>query len=411
MTMHRSTTLRIVLNHCCKALDFYDAHVPIDREVFAYGIAAHAVLEALVKHPGDDASERAEAVVRELVTNGRSFYGQPEPPMDVEAAIEGRNVALAWLARDFDGIDPRWEAEVMLSVDREWKPCAYEDAWLHAIIDVVGPCTYEDDEMAVEGMLHRDWKGSYATEEADLYSLQQKIQTLLVVAHNTDTAFIRRQVTSLRTFWTYTEDMWLDDEGQETLAQWRRDVGHACAQADVVDDAGRRPARPGPRCGGCPYVLNCEAATDAIHCDGPDSYVDRDPVALAENYAVIDAMRTEMAKVLRPATKQGPIQVEGGEVGYQVSVKRVATDDAPEALALEWFKPDDWAQWQREHEDVLGLIAAMKLGSGQIDALGKVLFPGRGATAIEEFKEMREDLEDATLQEKFGAKFGVTKGK
>ena len=410
--MHRSTTLNLLLRTCPAALDMYDAHVPYDREVYQYGVASHAVLEAIVKQPDHDPAELAESVVRELVTNGRSFYGHAEPPMDVHAATDGRDVALGWLARDFDGIDPRWQAETMLSVDRNWNPCEHRNAWLHAIIDVTGPCTYEDEEMAVEGVLHRDWKGSWVTSADDLHTLQLKIQTCLVAANNPDAAFIRRQVTNLRTGQTFSEDLWMDDEGRETLAQWRRDIAHVCAQAEAVGPDGRRVARPGPRCGGCPYVLTCSDATQGLPmgwtCDR-DEYTDI--VQLARYYAIIDAMRTEMAKTLRHATKEAPIIVDGGEVGYQARVTRVATDDAPEALALAWFKPDNWSQWQRENEETLGLLAAAKLGAGQIKAIGMVLFPGRGDSAIAEFKEMRADLEDATLQEKIGAVFGVTKSK
>jgi len=408
---HRSTTLRLLLENCPRAIDFYDAHAPIDRDAFQYGIAAHAVLQTLIEHPDDDVTARAEAVVRELVTNGRSFYGHAEPPMDVHAATTGRDVALAWLERDLDGLDPAWKAEVMLSVDRDWQPCEYEDAWLHAVIDVVGPCEYADEDMVATGQLVRDWKGSFATEAADLDSLQQKIQALLVAAHNPDAAFIRRQVTSLQTFQTFSEDLWLDEDGQATLDDWRRDIAHVCAQADVVGDDGRRPARPGPRCGGCRYVLRCEAATDAIFFDGPDSYVERDPVALAANYAILDAMRTEMAKTLRPATKQAPIQVDGGEVGYTTREIRKASTGSPVELIKAWVGPDDWAAWEREHADVLGLLAALKPGSSSIDAVGKILFQSRGPNRDPDWREKRDALKAATLTTTTGAVFGVTKSK
>ena len=408
---HRSTSLNTLLSNCPRALDHHEAHVPRDRDVFQAGVAAHAVLEAWIKNPDADPGKLSEAVVRELVTHGRSFYGHAEPPMDVHAATAGRDIALAWLARDFDGLDPSWDAEVMLSVDRQWQPFdTYEGAWLHAVIDVVGPCVHEDDDFFAEGVLLRDWKSAWTTSADDLDKLQQKIQACLVAAHYPDAAFIRRQVTNLRTGQTFSKDLWLDDEGRETLAQWHRDIAHVCAQAEARGPDGRRVARPGPRCGGCPWVLRCTAAWEGVHLDWAHYDDEEHSIAeLARHYATIDATRTEMAKVLRHATKEAPIEVDGGKVGYSARVTRVATDDAPEALALAWFKPDNWAQWQRENEELLGLLAAAKLGAGQIKAIGTVLYPGRGPAAIEEWKEMRADLEDGTLETKIGAIFGVTR--
>ena len=409
--MHRSTTLNTMLRNCPRAIDHYDAHVPIDREVFQYGIAAHAVLEAIIRNPDKSPEAVAESVVRELVTNGRSFYGHAEPPMDVHAATEGRDVALGWLARDFDGIDPRWQAETMLSVDRNWTPCEHRNAWLHAIIDVTGPCTYEDEEMAVEGVLHRDWKGSWVTSADDLQTLQIKIQTCLVAANNPDAAFIRRQVTNLRTGQTFSEDLWLDDEGRETLAQWRIDVGHVCAQAEAVGPDGRRVARPGPRCGGCPYVLSCSDATQGLPmgwtCDR-DEYTDIDQ--LARYYAIIDAMRTEMAKTLRHATKEGPIAVDGGTVGYSTRETRESAPGAAEALVRAWVQPTDWPAWERENAAVMGLLAAIQPGASSVKSVGTILYPGRGPTKLADFKDRRAQLENETLTTKIGTVFGVTKG-
>ena len=401
--MHRSTTLNLLLRNCPRAVDHFDANTPIDRTQFEYGVAAHAVLQALIDHPDDDVTDRAEATVRELVTNGRTFYGQTEPPMHPEPATAGRDVALTWLARDFDGLDPAWVAEVMYTVDRDWNPCtlADPDAWLHAVIDVVGPCEYEDDDFASTGVTCRDWKGSYQTETADLDALQQKIQALLVAAHNPDAAFIRRQVVSLRTCQTFTYDLWLDEDGQATLAQWRRDVEHVCAQAEAVGDDGKRPARPGPCCGGCPYVLRCEDAQAGGALDG-------DVWALARNYSMLKATLDAMAPTLRHATADAPIEIDGHRIGYSTRERQAPTPETPATIAREWFAPDDWAAWERENADVLGLIAALKPGAGSVKALGKALYPGRGAARVDDFKDRRAALEAEALTTKLTTSFGVT---
>lgn len=407
---HRSTTLRLLLEACPRACDFYDANVPIDRTMFEYGVAAHAVLQGVIEHPDDPVEAVAEGVVRELVTNGRSFYGNAEPPMDVHAATTGRDVALAWLERDLDGLDPAWSAEVMLSVDREWQPCDYDDAWLHAVIDVVGPCEYTDEDMAADGWLCKDWKGSYQTEAADLDSLQQKIQALLVAAHHPDAAFLRRQVTSLQTFRTFSEDLWLDEDGVATLDQWRRDVEHLCAQAEVRDARGNRPARPGPRCGGCRYVLRCEAASEGIPQQWSGCTDATDVQALAVNYAVLKAHCDAMAPILRNATKQAPIEVDGGQVGYSTREVRTFAPGAAERLARAWFQPADFDAWARDNAELLGLITAMKPGTTSIKAIGKILYKATGATKTADFKDLRKALEAETLITITRAAFGVQKG-
>jgi len=402
--MHRSTTLNLLLKACPAALDLYAANTPYDRTVYQSGIAAHAVLQALIDHPDDDVTARAESVVRDLVTNGRTFYGQTEPPMALEPAIEGRDVALSWLARDFDGLGEGWEAEVMLSVDREWQPCDHESAWLHAVVDVVGPCEYADDEFDAAGVLCRDWKGSYATESTDLDALQQKIQACLVAAHNPDVAFIRRQVTSLRKVQTYIDDLWLDEEGQETLAQWRRDIEHLCAQSEAVGDDGRRPARPGPCCGGCPYVLACEDAASVEWAEN-----ERDPIVIARAYATTRAIGDELAKTLRAATRHAPIEIDGMRVGYSTRETQTPRDDAVETLARAWFDPADWATWERENGEVLGLLTALRPGTAAVKALGRALFPAKGPGRVDDFRELREAWEAATLATKARDMFGVAK--
>jgi hypothetical protein len=407
----RSTSIRLMLDYCPRAVDHYDAGEPSDTAGFQYGVAAHAVLQALIEHPDDDPAARAEAVVRELVTNGRSFYEHREPPMHPEAACAGRDVALDWLARDLDGLCEGWRAEVMLSVDRDWQPCDYDRAWLHAVIDVVGPAEYDDGETQASGVLVRDWKGSYQTEEADLGSLQQRIQALLVAAHHPGAAFLRRQVVSLRTAQTFSEDLWLDEAGQATLARWRRDIEHVAAQYHARDEAGRRPARPGACCGGCPYVLRCEEARDAIPlfwAGAPDVEF-ADPAVLAEHYAAMRAMSDAMAAILRRATSEVPIPVPGGSVGFTTRTTREAAPDGARALAAAWFNPADPAAWERDHADVLGLLQVLRPGASGIEAVGKILYPGKGASKMADFRERREALESATLTEKTGATFGVTR--
>ena len=45
--VHRPTTLHLFSSACPHALDLWEARAPYDRDVFAAGTAAHAVLEVV----------------------------------------------------------------------------------------------------------------------------------------------------------------------------------------------------------------------------------------------------------------------------------------------------------------------------------------------------------------------------
>ena len=98
----RSTSLNLLTRTCPKALDHYESGAHYDRDVFQVGIAAHAVFEALNAStvannaiPETEEMERiADATIRRLVLQGRSFDGVPEPPPKVEQAMAGMRLAL-----------------------------------------------------------------------------------------------------------------------------------------------------------------------------------------------------------------------------------------------------------------------------------------------------------------------------
>jgi len=77
-----STTLRYLIEHCPQALRWHLDDKPFNRDVFAAGIAAHAMLEAFTKErPADDKALAAlrSKVCELLISGGYSFMGQAAP--------------------------------------------------------------------------------------------------------------------------------------------------------------------------------------------------------------------------------------------------------------------------------------------------------------------------------------------
>lgn len=411
MSAQRSTTLKMVGKHCPRVLDHYEANAPYDRSMFAAGIAAHAVLQIVgeqvvarkVDAPGD-VEAIADAVVHELVTKGRSFDGVPEPPMSVESAVAGRDLALAWLEENELRADARYEFGA--AVNARWQPVHYDapDAYYRAVFDVLEPMAVEDEESAGEGWVVRDYKSAWPTCEDELNTVQMRGQAALAAALHPDADFIRQEVVNLRTRRSWHRDIWLDDEGKALLARWRRDIDLAIAQAEHRGPDGNRPAAPGAGCVGCPYLLRCEPARAYMR-DSVLDGVDRDGLAL--RFSVAHAFREELFALAKKACAEGEIDVHGGVVGFVPKSKREAVTDVHRVVAHAWFKVDVGGAlaWDADHTDLLGLVQALKPGATAIDNVAKRLHPfTRGDTS---WKEARAALEQRALATVLTPEFGV----
>jgi hypothetical protein len=121
------------------------------------------------------------------------------------------------------------------------------------------------------------------------------------------------------------------------------------------------------------------------------------------------AMVAEMAKTLRHATKEAPIEVDGGTVGISIIEQRKPTPETAATLARAWFDPDDWNAWERENPEVLGMLAAMKPGAAQVKAIGGALYQSRGANKIDDWRERREALMGEALRVVESGRFGVVR--
>ena len=101
MKTYSSTILRHFTHHCPLALDFYEKEAQRDTDIFQVGQASHAVLEHVGKKNAKTKEAQkivADAVVKELITTGHTFYDRVEPPMQPDHAFDGRDLALEYLA-------------------------------------------------------------------------------------------------------------------------------------------------------------------------------------------------------------------------------------------------------------------------------------------------------------------------
>lgn len=393
--MQRSTTLNLLAMRCPGALTLYEQQAPADRDLYGAGIAAHAVLQALGeaadgRAPYAPPSAIADAVVQELCTRGRTFDGVPELPLPLDAALEGKTLALGWW-----GSQP-WPAnsrvEHGLAVDSLWRPTPYgPEAWLGCILDVWTPQVVDEETGAV-GARARDYKSAWTADEDDCDSLQLRIQACAILAHAQSTIdFVDLEIGNLRTRRLHVRRLWLDEAGLAEVESWRADIAVAVRVAETRP----RLFRPGRGCIGCPYLHICKEGGDWAQLVGLDD--------AATRLAVVEAWRAELVAQLKDLARERPLPIPGGVVGYSKVLRRALAPDAAREVAMRWFRPAEEAQWVEQNGNILGLLSALKLGVGSIDALGKRLYPARSP----DWKTCRLDLERATITTEIGTEFGV----
>ena len=383
MKSYSSTLLKTFANNCPAALGFHEANEPAFREIYQAGIAAHAVLQVVGEKGATTEPEIqavADAVAEELITKGRAFKGTPEPPMDPEAAIEGRDLAEAWLS--WNELPPG-KHETHLAMDEKGLPCLPESEHVRydAIIDMVYTETQGDEEEALETVVARDYKSAWPTDATELETIQRKGQAVLVWLNHPEAHGITREVINLRTGGKFRETTWLDDEGLATMKQWRTDILALCRAADAT-----REARPGIGCIGCFYVLRCEPCRDLLT-------TKERPASM---YAAAKAIVAATEPVLKAEASHGPVpDGVGGMIGYQATKGRQPDlDELAGQVAALWTSGD-----------IAGLIRALKPGVTAVDKLAKVMYPGR------EGKLERDDFLELCVKPKLGSKFTTWRGK
>jgi hypothetical protein len=397
-----STTLSFASRHCPRALDYRLAGEPYDRTPYLVGVAAHAVLQALGEAarergpmvPSED-SEVAVKACGDLIASGRIFEGEQEPPLPSEAVWLGCEIALGYL-RLSEPPSGRCKYEIGLGVDRDWKPCAYRDAWLGGIIDVLGEDF--DEEVGGRVLLVKDWKTAWRAGSEDTYILQRRIHALVAWAHADRSAYagLATEVVNLRTGKNYRETIAVGDaEGEHRLATWRAAIETEIrAREQQVGEDGQRPVAPGAYCAGCPYLFRCADGRAAMMA----TVTLDDPTRMATTFAALDAAHRHLRPLVQRATGEAPIPVAGGIVGYQPTEQRKLKAGAVEAL---------WQTWTGGRKD-LDADAMRSVAIRLLTVVG--LSPTQADTALRKVEKSK--AERATWRDKWTApvvkrRFGV----
>jgi hypothetical protein len=373
----RSTTLGLAEKHCPRALDFYESGAPYDRDVFAVGVAAHAVLESIglasvaagrYLEP-EEAEAASRAVCEDMIANGRDFEGEPEPPLPSAAVWAGRDLAIAFQREIPLPYDFKYEHG--LAVNRDWQLCPYgPEAWLRARIDSHGTelASWMDEGDNWPTLVVDDYKSSWASDERELDSIQRKVQALLSWrAWGEGHEVLKLRIVNLRQRRTFeTTILPNTPEGAAVMERWRLDVESEIKAREVqVGRDGRRPASPGARCLGCPYIAQCDAARETL----PLLFSSDDPVQIATAYALAVAVVGRFKGPLKQATAEGPIEIDGALVGAVPKEIRILKPAAPEKLAALWAKKVNPPDLETALAALPGLFLTLGLGVEQAERL------------------------------------------
>ena len=414
---YRPTLLKLAARHCPGAINHYVEGRDYDRRIFQTGTAAHLMIqrcaEATAKAGHMLGREEVEAVSlqvgKRLISHGRKFDGVPERGFSPDAVWAGRELALRYLeecpipASTEDADLEDLQAEIGLAVDEDWLPHPYStEARLRLVIDQEALRVEVDEESATRILHVTDYKSAWHTNADELDTVQMRAQAVVALIHyrrkfpDVDIDVVRQEVINLRTRKSCTRDMWLADDGMDTLERWRDEIG---ATMDALDESrgedGRLPFVPGPGCIDCLWVSSCEAAREMA--DGNPAADIVDAETLARRFAVLDALRAETIKRLKQQLGEiGHLEVDGKSIGFVEGVERKPIDEP--ALAV-------WAEWSKRVEDLEGFLTHLPLGVTQLVAAAKALHPAKDE------RDEREALVDLWTIETPKVTFGIHKGK
>jgi len=386
----RSTTLSLAEQRCPAALTYAEQGRPYDRRMFAVGSAAHAVLEEIGKVSAAagrfldtlEAEEVARVTCGELIAFGRDFEGDREPPLPSDLVWRGRDLAMSYVKDCPLPYDARYEEG--LAVDREWRPQPYhEDAWLRVRIDRHGtalPSWLDDDEGAGPILEVADYKSAWTADEAELQTIQRKIQAVMSWDRwGADHEALRLVVVNFRLRREFETMVFPNTpEGAAVLARWRSDIETEIrAREEQVGFDGERVATPGGQCYGCPYLGGCAPAQEFLR----SVYGSSEPLSIAYAYAMAEAEMRRVAGTtaapgpLRFATAEEPLQIDGAQVGTVIEMQRALTPDAAEVLGEAWIRKIRTGEAEAQQATMPGLIQALGVGVQQAENLMRYIHP------------------------------------
>jgi hypothetical protein len=365
---HRSTTLKYLLDHCGRAMVKAANQDAAPRDHFEAGTAAHAILQAItdnkIEPPYDSVADK---VVKHLTTQGRKWDGKEQAPMPVEKALEGRNIALSYLARKPLGVGPHSRAEIGLGIDYEGRACAYDSPnarYVAAIDRIDWNETYdEEDGTTFVTCEVVDYKSAWPAGKPDLESLQRKGQAVLVyeasVAKGNIPAVIRLTVVNLRTSAHHSRDIYpMSDSGRQLLEQWKRDILLLCEIADKATKAA-----PGFGCVGCPFTLTCDEGKQFLR-----DYANTDPSmeTIGKALAYAKGVVEETTSICKTLAKEGPIIVGDTEIGYETVERRSVQAAGLKQVATAWLN-------EEPSDQLMGLLQLMGMSPSAVEKVSKKL--------------------------------------
>lgn len=378
--IYRPTLHNLITRNCPGAATHYNNGTPQDRRIFAVGTAAHDILHAIGE--GRDANETAER----LMSRGRGGT-DAEPPLPVDAVLQGRDIAEAWVAKhplpQGDGV---W-FERRYAFDEDWQPCEWEDAAYRTSVDQVFTDAYEDEDGTYPLLVQADYKSSWAATEDELDTAQRRFQAVCAwLTAGPDVSGISLRIHNLRRRTTYTRDIWLTPENEEMLRQWQRD-------AEMVRRAGRVGTfSPGAGCMTCPYVLHCDAAAQ----EWGDT-----PEAIGKAWVIADAKAKALRARLKDWTESDHIDIGTHVIGKNQTVSRSPKEDAVFALVGAYAERLEVEVPTPVAEALKNLFAAVAVSRTALDKGARLLFPSR-----KDAKD-RAAWVDALCEEEIGARWGV----
>lgn len=406
MIGYSSSRLYNATRFCLRAVDHAEAGIKLPREPFELGVGAHAVLEAVgnsvLREKRALTIDETQAVARQTAANligrGRKWEGFLEPPPDGDRVFAGRDLALEFLLgreaiEPIDGMDL---FEFGLAVDGAWKnvPFDAENRAYRGVLDRVSLFeeTTPDGVQAV--VRTRDYKtawpsGGQEWGDRELSSTQRRGHGLLAWEfarehwlNGQPADVLRLEVVNLRTRAIYSTELRLDGGAEDTLGEWRADLAAMFQALDRAKEEGNgvRPASPGPRCVGCPFVLRCEAAVarfTAPELEGNATPALDDPEAVAATYAVSYALTQHLAPFVKALAAGGEITVNGGAVGFIATENKYTTPEAPAEVWKEWADRANVPEQIRAtiNPIVEELLRTMKPSGVNLSNIAKRIYP------------------------------------